>query len=199
MILLSILAGVTFFLVLVLVAVHLMGKSNKPDEPAPSQMIHASGIYSIVRRSPRDSLGEFKPAIEKLTQYLASKNEDINKQPLNEADRQALVEHWKERLETNIREVEAGDHQGVEFYYYDFSSDDPVCKGTVNQGHFLTREEIFRCPQTIPPFHIGCRCMLKAHHGSENLRETTRLGMRPFFTSVNIPPLPSWTDVLKLS
>ncbi|MBD3391633.1 MAG: hypothetical protein GF418_06255 [Chitinivibrionales bacterium] len=196
---LSILVGVAFFLIVVLVAIHIGMRSRTPDEPPESPTIHASGIYSIVRRSPRDSIAQFKPSQDELSQYLAGKNEDIQGKPLTGDDKKALVSRWEQSLEENIREVEAGDHQGVEFYYYDFDEDDPVCRGRIDQGHFVTREEIFKFPRTIPPFHIGCRCRLKAHHGSEDLRETTRLGMRPLFRDESLPPLPTWSDILKLS
>ena len=199
MLMLPILAGVAFFLILVLVAVLLFMKANKPEEPSNSPIIHGSGIYSIVRRSPRETIIEFKPTVEHIGQYLAGKNEDINGAALSRDDKKALIEHWKKQLELNIREVETGDSGGVEFYYYDFDEDDRVCMGMVNKGHFVKREEIFRFPQTIPPFHIGCRAALKAHHGSVNLRETTRLGMRPLFTDENLPALPPWSDILKLS
>jgi len=199
MVLLSITIGVAFFLTLLLVAIHLVIKAGKPGEPADSPTIHASGIYSIVRRSPRDTIAEFKPSAETIVQYLSGKNEDIQGKAINDDDRKALAAHWLERLEENIREVEAGDQRGVEFYYYDFTEDDPVCNGIIDKGHFVTREEIFKFPQIIPPFHLGCRCTMKAHQGSENLRETTRLSMRPLFTGHNLPPLPQWSDILKLS
>ncbi len=199
MILFSILIGVAFFLVLVLVAAHIGMRVHRPDEPPISPTIHASGIYSIVRRSPRDTIAEFKPDEDQIRQYLAAKNEDNEGKSLAQADKDALIAHWTETLEQSIREVEAGDHQGVEFYYYDFTGSDSICKGRVDKGHFVTREEIYRFPRTIPPFHIGCRCVLKAHHGSEDLRETTRLGMRPLFRGENPPALPTWGDILKLA
>jgi hypothetical protein len=193
-----ILIGIAFFLIFVLIAVRIGIKVQKPEEPAEQPMIHASGIYSIVRRSPRHGVAEVKPTAEKVRQYLASANEDIQGSALTENEKAALAKQWSESLEKNIREVEAGDHQGIEFYYYDFPDSDPICKGLIDKGHYVTREEIFKFPLTIPPFHIGCRCMLKAHHGAENLRETTELGMRPLFRDVNLPPLPDWKRVLKL-
>jgi hypothetical protein len=199
MILLSIALGVAFFLALVLVAVYLIGRSSRPDEPAQSPIIHASGIYSIVRRSPREMIDEIKPSIASITKYLADKNEDITGAAISSTDKTALVSDWQKKLEMNISEIEAGDDQSINFYYYDFTGEDPVCKKYLDQGHFVSREEIFKCPQIIPPFHIGCRCALKAHKGTENLRDTTKLGMRPFFSGPGMPPVPRWSDILKLS
>jgi hypothetical protein len=88
----------------------------------------------------------------------------------------------------------------VAFYYYDYSRECPVCGSFITKGNFVTREAIYNHPQLVPPFHLGCACLLAAHHGSEKmLRETAIAGMVPFFEGDTPPPLPEWTAVLSLS
>jgi hypothetical protein len=101
-------------------------------------------------------------------------------------------------LENAINEIEEGDKKGLEFYYYDLQEDDEICAEFLGKGYFITRQDIYKHPELIPPFHIGCRCILKCHHGSENLRETTEFGMRPFLRNGELPPLPDWKRILKI-
>jgi hypothetical protein len=100
-------------------------------------------------------------------------------------------------LDENIVEIENGDGDGVEFYFYELSGKDPVTEKYVKKGCFVTREEIHNHPQLIPPFHIGCTCRLRAHRGSENLHDTTELGIRPLFIGEDVPPLPDWHAIIK--
>jgi len=193
------LVSLILFLVLLIVALRVSLSKNKPEEEIAPAMIHASGIYSIVRKSPREIISKVKPTGEEIRKYLATVNVDIGKLPLLPADRSKLLNFWHQTLNENIQEIERGDKEGVEFYYYDFSRDCPVCTPHISKGQFVTREEIFENPSIIPPFHIGCTCKICAHHGKENLRDTTELGMRPLFNKGTPPSLPEWTTTVKLS
>lgn len=58
------------------------------------------------------------------------------------------------------------------------------------------------CLNTLGEFqiHVGCRCKLRGHCGSsEDLQETNRTRMRPFFIDGNLPHLPAWEEIVKLS
>lgn len=192
------LIGIAFFLLCILIAFRIGITRHKNDEEElSSPMIHASGIYSIVRKSPRQNIANFKPSTEKIRQYLAGQNVDINGKELTAEDKEKLLSQWTEVLDENISEIEKGDSEGVEFYYYDFPNDDPVTGEHIKKGHFVTREEIHTFPQIIPPLHIGCRCRIKAHHGIEKIKDTTEMGLRPLFHDENLPPMPRWKDILK--
>ena len=194
-------ALISIILLIILILIAIKAGLNKEhhltDEQVEKPTIHASGIYSIVRESPRRSILSHKPRREDIVQYLAGINEDIIGSPLSDADKSSLAEAWFMSSEENIAAVERGDLKGVEFYYYDFTpSSCPVCKRFLSKGKFVTREEIFRHPAIVPPLHIGCTCKLLPHHGKENLRETTELGMLPLFRNRMPPKLPDWNTTI---
>lgn len=193
------LIGILFFLILILIAVRFgIAKQKLENERESQTVIHTSGIYSIVRKSPREDIKTIKPSEKEIRQYLADQNVDIHKNQLVESDKEALLSSWNTTLENAINEIEEGDKKGLEFYYYDLQRDDEICGEFLSKGHFITRQDIYTHPELIPPFHIGCRCILKCHHGSEDLRETTEFGMRPFLKNGELPPLPDWKCILKI-
>jgi hypothetical protein len=101
-------------------------------------------------------------------------------------------------MESNISEIEAGDKEGTEFYYFDFKWDDPVCSKIIQKGRFVTREQVFQYPQVIPPLHLGCGCTLCKYQGKDKLRETTEIGILPLFRSREIVPLPDWKEIIPI-
>lgn len=193
------LVGILFFLIFIIVAIRLgIAKQKQEAEQENQTVIHTSGIYSIVRKSPREDIGKIKPSIEEIHQYLTDQNVDIHGKKLGGADKETLINAWKTNLENTLLLIDNGDKKGHEFYYYDFKEEDDVCKN-INKGNFITRQDIFKHPQLIPPFHLGCRCTLKSHQGTDDLRDTTLLGMNPFISENGaIPPLPEWKKILKL-
>jgi len=201
---LLIMGCVAVLIVLVLVALKV-GTDTKVSDAAgidtgKQKVIHVSGVYSVLRKSPREDLAAVRPTEEEIKKYLATVNEDVNGVPLKASDRTALLKHWKVQTEMNLRGIEAGDKNGAAFYYYDYLKECSVCGAFITKGNFVTREEIYNYPQLIPPFHLGCACVLAAHHGSEkSMRETAIAGMLPFFEGDTPPPLPEWTAVLSLS
>jgi hypothetical protein len=192
------LIGIIFFLIIILAAFRI-GISRKQNEEtdAGRPIIHASGIYSIVRRSPREAMVLHKPTEEEIRKYLAQKNEDIEGKRLSADEKEMLVTQWLQLCDINIAQIENGDKDGVEFYFYNVPDNDPVTNQYLKKGYFVTREEIHDFPEIIPPFHLGCASKLEAHRGTENLRETTELGIRPLFRGEKIPSLPNWKDIIK--
>lgn len=191
------LIGLILFLILLLVAIRVGVDKDKPGSELHAPTIHKSGIYSIVRKSPRENIADHKPSTEALRKYLDAQNEDIEGRKLSAADKQRLLRRWEEKIEASIAEIERGDEEGAEFYYYSYSGDDPVCAPSISKGQFVTREQIFQYPNIIPPFHPGCRCELKQYRGDENLRETTVIGMRSLFEHDRLPSLPDWMNIIK--
>jgi len=195
---LLLMGGVAVLVVLVLAV--LKNPKADGDETAARKVIHVSGVYSVLRKSPREDLAALRPTEEEIKKYLAGVSEDVNGVPLKVSDRTALLRHWKAQTEMNLRGIESGDKGGAVFYYYDYLKECPVCGSFIAKGNFVTREEIYKYPQIVPPFHLGCACVLAAHHGSEKMvRETALAGMVPFFEGDTPPPLPEWTAVLSLS
>jgi hypothetical protein len=192
------LIGIAFFLILSLIAIRLAWAKRDTEVPGEDELIHRSGLFSIVRKSPRETITTAKPGSEEVGQYLADTNVDIAGERLPEADKKRLREMWERDLEASLCVVEQGDREGVEFYYYTFDANDPVCAEFISKGFYVTREEIYRFPHVLPPHHLGCRCKIASYHGTpDELRETTQTGMRPFFIESECPPLPDWHTILK--
>jgi hypothetical protein len=190
------LVGITLLLVAMLIAVRIGMKKARNEDDTQSPMIHGSGIYSIIRRSPRDNIGDFKPSQEEIRKYLNDRN--VNMNSISSAQRDQLLSKWNEQMEANIREIENGDTEGTEFYYYDFKWNDPVCAKIIVKGRFVTREQIFEHPKIIPPFHLGCGCRLCKYQGKDKLRETTEIGMLPFLRNGEMVPLPEWKEIIAI-
>ena len=187
--------GILLLLVAMLIAVRIGMNKGKAEEDAPSPMIHGSGIYSIIRRSPRENISDYKPSQEEIRKYLFDKNVNIR---MSASEKERLIASWNQQMEMNISEIEAGDKEGTEFYYFDFKWDDPVCSRIIQKGRFVTREQIFQYPQVIPPLHLGCGCQLYKYQGKEKLRETTEIGILPLFHSRQIVPLPEWKEIVSM-
>jgi hypothetical protein len=190
------LTGIGLLLVVMLVAVRIGINKEKIEEDNLKPVIHASGIYSIIRKSPRESISDYKPSQEEILKYFSSKNVNTTSSSLSEADKSTLIKRWNNQMEANISEIEKGDEKGVEFYYYQYLWNDPVCSKYIPKGRFVTREEIFQHPNIIPPFHLGCGCKLKQYQGKEKLHDTTEIGMLPLFREGVPPPLPDWKEIL---
>jgi hypothetical protein len=201
--------SVTFLIVLAVLTVLIiitlalaLGRKEGGDAEAPrdTPIIHMSGIYSVLRESPRGALAALRPNEDAIRKYLNGVSEDMHGATIRSAERAALLKHWKARTEANLREIETGDKNGAAFYYYDFPYLCPACEPFVRKGNFVTREEIYNHPEIIPPFHMGCSCVLTAHQGSDSMmRETVTIGMLPFFEGDAPPPLPEWTTITLLS
>ena len=193
------LISVILLLFLVLIAIKTgLNRGRVTDDPGIQPVIHASGIYSIVKKSPRESVLADKPSHEEIVQYISQSNVDKEGVPLSENEKTLLVKYWENGIIENIETIEKGDVEGIEFYYYEFSPVDcPVCQRHITRGKFVTREEIFRHPEIIPPLHLGCTCKLLPHHGKEKLRETTELSMLPLFKNQEPPQLPEWKTITK--
>jgi len=196
----AVLIGLAILVILVLIAVKI-GFSKEDthiNDPDRERMIRVSGVYSIVRESPRKSVMALWPQKEDWPDLVAD-DEDINGARLDDHSRAALLKHLNTQIEANLQTIENGDRDGVEFYYYDFlDAPCPVCKQFIQKGNFVTREEIYNHPEIIPPLHIGCACVLSAHRGIDNLRKTTISGMVPFFKNRAVPSLPNRISIVSL-
>jgi len=192
------LSGIALLLIVLLIAVRIGINREKTEEGSISPVIHASGIYSIFRKSPRESISDYKPSQEEISKYFTDKNVNSNGLRITEAQRRNLMESWNTQMELNISEIEKGDLKGIEFYYYEYAWNDPICAKCIPKGRFVTREEIYQHPNIIPPFHLGCGCRLKKYEGKEKLHDTTELGMLPLFRNGAPPLLPDWKEVLAI-
>ncbi|HEX2955189.1 MAG TPA: hypothetical protein VHO70_00050 [Chitinispirillaceae bacterium] len=194
----TIIITIIIVLVLLLFAIRVAFSKTSPVEQGDihNPLIHESGIYSIVRKTPRDALLKVKPTEEEIRKYLSALNENLCTLASNEIEE--IVKNWNTSMENSIKAVEIGDNNSVEFYFFDFDTVDcPICNNFIKKGQFVTREEIYKHPELLPPFHLNCSTILHPHHGKEDLRETTELGMMPFFKHGIRPALPDWKSMQK--
>lgn len=145
---------------LVLFLIYISIKKEKPEENRPT--IHTSGIYSVVRRSPRSAVLKDKPMVEDIEKYLSTDARSRDGQRLSLTQKEKLVTAWKEYLEKNIGTVEKGDKEGVEIYFYTFPGSGTCAAADRFRDRFVTRDQIYNRPELVPPFHLGCRCLLIA-------------------------------------
>ncbi|KMQ50312.1 hypothetical protein CHISP_2781 [Chitinispirillum alkaliphilum] len=193
-----ILIAILLALFLIIIAVKVGMNKEECAEPTIDNLYARSGIYSVIRKTPRENLLKVRPSEEEIRKYLQGINVDICELPVSDSEKDEIVDIWKRSINSNVEAIEQGDQDGVEFYFYDFPQTCPGCEGFVSKGQYVSREEIYRHPVIIPPFHLGCNCQIKPHSGSENLRETTETGFRPFFDDYNVPALPEWTSTVKV-
>jgi hypothetical protein len=190
------LLGLVLLIIILLLAVKVGIKKEQPeDQASAAPVIHKSGIYSIVRRSPRELIAGHKPTEEAIRQYLASQNEDIHGRRLTDTIREDLLNRWKSSLDKSISEIERGDADGVEFYFYGFTGDDPACENHVPKDCFVSREQMYKYPITVPPFHLGCLCEIKAYQGEQNICDTATDRVRLFDENA-LPRLPEWKQIV---
>jgi hypothetical protein len=190
------LTGIALLLIFLLIAVRFGINKEKVENETCSPTIHTSGIYSIIRRSPRESIGDYKPSQEEIIKYLSDKNVNMVGCNPSGIDAKALIDSWNSQMELNISVIEKGDEKGIEFYFYEYLWEDPICGKNIANGRFVTREELYQYPNIIPPFHLGCGCRLKKYEGKDKLRETTEIGMLPLFCNGAFPKLPDWKEIL---
>ncbi len=190
------LSGILILLILLIIALRLGINREKSHPESLFPLIHTSGIYSIIRKSPRESISDYKPSQEEIRKYFSDKNVNLADFSISEADASELIARWNDQMEINISEIEKGDEKGIEFYYYEFSWKDTVCEKYITKGRFVTREELYQYPNVIPPFHLGCGCRLREYEGKEKLHDTTEIGMLPFFKNGEPPLLPDWKEIL---
>ncbi len=95
--------GIVFFLLLILVAARFSISKQKNDNSIENQtVIHTSGIYSIVRKSPREDIESLKPSEKEIRQYLDESSVNIDRNNLSESDKNAILTTWHENLEESL-------------------------------------------------------------------------------------------------
>ena len=119
------------------------------DDNSP---IYASGVYSLIRKSPRKELQEKEPPLEEVQAVLGSPQAA---KVANGAAQQYLDE-WRRVANISITNIEKGDREGIQTYRYQVPS---KCQKTCAMFHgdaYVTREQLHNHVQLIPPFHLGC-------------------------------------------
>ncbi|MEO7427734.1 MAG: hypothetical protein ABI036_21305 [Fibrobacteria bacterium] len=165
------------------------GSGDRPQDD--SSPIYASGVYSLIRRSPRKELQEREPPSEEVQSVLSS----AQAAAANGSAEQYLDE-WRRQANISINNIEKGDREGIQTYRYQV----PVkCQKTCMMfggDAYVTREQLHNHVQLIPPFHLGCGVQLVTKEawsaGNENAAWTPILPVNGKYLT------PDWRIVVKL-
>jgi len=165
------------------------GSAPTPDDSSP---IYASGVYSLIRRSPRKELQEREPPLEEAEAVLSSPNAVA----IANGSVQQYLDEWRRMANISINNIEKGDKDGIQTYKYQVPQ---KCHSTCTMfggDAYVTREQLHNHVQLIPPFHLGCGVQLVTKEawtaGNENTAWTPILPVNGKYLT------PDWRSVVKL-
>ncbi len=128
-------------------------KGREGDRPADdTSPIYASGVYSLIRKSPRKELQEREPPLEEVRSILASPQAA----PTANAAAQQYLDEWRRVANISITNIEKGDREGIQTYRYQVPSKCQKTCAMFSGDAYVTREQLHNHVQLIPPFHLGC-------------------------------------------
>ncbi len=143
------------------VAVGVLGASRRrapstppQGEPAP---IYTSGVFSLIRKSPRQSVLARVPDLESVHAVLRTEPAYGRANGTAEQYR----DHWVRMANLCISNVEHGDKQGIQTYCYAVPEQCQATCGRFGGDAYVTRDQLHHQPLLIPPFHLGCACEIK--------------------------------------
>lgn len=187
---LYVLFGIALVLLVLLTGTALyfvLQKKEEKDFPT----IHASGVFSLVRSSPRETLKNRILTIEQITEIVNSPGlkEKVN-QPAEK-----YLELWEEILKNSINTIENGDMEGLQTYCYQIPEKDfKICGHLTNI--YVTREQLRNFSNLIPPLHLGCQVTITPKAAwNTNLDGT---GWKPFLPVEGKYPTPDWRTVVEI-
>lgn len=152
--------AVIFIVFLVLAALYISMQKKDVDEEGKMPVIHTSGIYSVIRKSPRENVFSVKPDSAAVKAFLATATQDALGRPLGGKDREELLKSYTDGLEKSLKLIEDGDRIGVQRFIIRFGKKCEPCRVFSGDRFYITREDIFKHPELIPPYYAGCRCEL---------------------------------------
>ncbi len=190
----EIIVAVIIIIVVGVLAMYLSLQKKAPVEENSMPIIHTSGIYSVLRKSPRMDVAKAKPSINDLKAFVASQNKDASGSPISEEDKEEAIANYSVSLEESISAVEEGDKQGVQRFEIMTGQESLPCKKFSEKRYFITREDIYRHPELLPPYYPGCTCRLLPELENIFGPEIVHLpGESGGF------PLPDWKNIVKVS
>lgn len=149
--------------VLILVALFLaslyvaLQKKNQEEDATPQ--IHNSGVYRL-RRSPREALLIAKPSEKEIQEHL-------NNSGWISSDVQNMLQLWRDQTEQNLRVIEDADIKETRTFELDVPESQVEALKLFPKGTYVTRDQLSANAQLIPPYHLGCRAILKPRNAWE--------------------------------
>jgi hypothetical protein len=163
------------------------GDRQAQDDSSP---IYASGVYSLIRRSPRKELQEREPPLEEVQPVLANAQAEAN------GSAQQYLDEWRRQANISINNIEKGDREGIQTYRDQVPAKCQRTCAMFGGDAYVTREQLHNHVQLIPPFHLGCGVQLVTKEawsaGNENAAWTPILPVNGKYLA------PDWRIVVKL-
>ena len=130
--------------------------------------IYASGVYSLIRKSPRKGLQEREPPLDEI-QGVLSQSQAAS---VANGSAQQYLDEWRRLANISINNIEKGDREGIQTYRYQVPAKCQSTCAMFGGDAYVTREQLHNHVQLIPPFHLGCGVQLVTKEawnaGSEN-------------------------------
>ncbi len=178
---------------LLLVAIGLYYSLQKQAEEREKKAIQLnSGIYSIVRVSPREALLKIKASEEEVEEWL-----EANRPMLPPEEIGRLVALWNEAIEHSIAMVEKGDLEQRDTFRYEVPSEEKGLLPFADPDGYITRETIYHHPELLPPFFIGSKTRLELKVADSTLLGSqAKSGWKPILPSSDgTYPIPDWKQL----
>lgn len=122
--------------------------SNKEKEKEGISKIAVSGKYAVAMSSAADLLAEKKPSKKEIEEWLTSNCP-------NEKQRNEFIKNWQDSINKTIKTINEGDSNGVTAYRIEFGQKDKEVCPFLHQDHYITREQINRNAELLPPYYFG--------------------------------------------
>lgn len=120
-----------------------------------STTIYTSGVFSLIRKSPRAAVTARIPDLETVRSAAAAMKDGATIDP------EAYQVRWRETAELCISNVELGDQEGIQTYRYEVPEKCRATCGKFGGDAYVTRDQLHHQAQLIPPFHLGCGCVIR--------------------------------------
>jgi len=166
-------------IILACVGVYIVVHSSNKEKEGTSK-IAVSGKYAAAMLPIADLLEEKKPSKKKIEEWLASNcpNEELKNE---------LIENWQNSISETIRTINEGDSNGVATYRIEFGPKDKRICPFLHQDHFITREQINRNAELLPPYYFGSDSVVVPKLPWDNADGTSWKSVVPIDGNYEIP------------
>jgi hypothetical protein len=129
-------------------AYYVILNSNEETEKEKAMKIAMSGKYAVALRPIADVLAEKKPNAAAIEEWL-------NSQGAGEEQKKLYLESWQNSMAKTIKTINEGDANGITAYRVEVGpKDQSVCQ-FLHQDNFLTRQQINKYAELLPPYCLG--------------------------------------------
>jgi hypothetical protein len=163
--------------------------SGSDEETSP---IYVSGVYSLIRKSPRQDVEARSPSAEKIAEELAKPTA----MGIANGTSAEYQNEWQRIANLCINIIEKGDRDGVQTYRYQVPEKCQKTCARYGGDAYVTREQLHNHCQLIPPFHLGCGVQIVTKEAWS--ASTEGAGWTPILPVNGEYPTLDWRTLVKL-